>query len=137
LDTYEGSEQLRLAGADCLGLERQIREKLERHVPRADFFRSPIHQALKMFFRDFVFNFIYVDGDKDPMNVLRSSVFSFDLLAPGGCMIWSDYEWDLMADAIDRPKLAIESFLSCYASRVEVIGLGTGEGAQVAVRKLA
>lgn len=136
LDTFDGTEQQRLAGVDCSELRNEIRTRLERFGHRSQLYREESHTALKTFFREFIFEFIYLGGAKDSMSVLRDSVLAFEMLSTGGVIIWSDYEWDTMPDDLDRPKMAIEAFLQSYGPRFEVIGLGKGEGAQVAVRKI-
>ena len=100
---------------------------------RVEIFRSTSDHALRYMYRDTTFSMIYIDAAHDAMNVLRDSVLAFDLLTPGGIMIWDDMEWSVMDSEIDRPKIAIEAFLSCYARRLEVIGLGW----QCAIRKIA
>jgi hypothetical protein len=76
---------------------------------------------------------LYVDAAHDAQNVLRDSVLHFEFLKVGGIMIWDDFGWTVMPHEIDRPKMAVEAFLACYARKVEVIGMGW----QVAVRKVA
>lgn len=133
VDTFEGSEEHALAGLDCSGLERDARARLERFGSKAQIFRSRSDNALRGFLRDDRFDFIYVDAAHDAMNVLRDGVLAFDLLKVGGVMVFDDYEWTSMEQEVDRPKMAIDAFLACYARRLEVIGVGW----QVAVRKVA
>ena len=132
VDTFEGSDEHRLAGQDCSTLEGETRKRLERFGRRAVIFKSFSDQALRYMFRDEKFDFIYIDGAHDAMNVLRDAVLAFDNLNVGGIMIWDDYRWEVMEDAIDRPKMAIDAFLECYSPRLEVIGARS----QIAIRKL-
>ena len=133
VDTFEGSDEHHLGGIDCETLEVETRKRLERFGNRVEIFRSTSDHALRYMYRDTTFSMIYIDAAHDAMNVLRDSVLAFDLLTPGGIMIWDDMEWSVMDSEIDRPKIAIEAFLSCYARRLEVIGLGW----QCAIRKIA
>lgn len=136
VDTFEGSEEHKLAGIDCASHYDQTVERLARFSPRVDivkmysdaYLHSCYHETYKA-----QFDAIYVDAAHDAMNVLRDSVLAFDLLKVGGVMIWDDYEWTVMEQAIDCPKIAIDGFLACYARRLEVIGYGW----QVAVKKIA
>lgn len=132
VDTFEGSDEHRLAGIDCSALEREARQRLERFGRKAQVFRSRSDHALSGFLKDDEFDFIYVDAAHDSMNVLRDAVLAFDLLKVGGVMVFDDYEWTSMEQEIDRPKLAIDSFIQCYARRIEILGVGW----QVAVRKV-
>lgn len=142
VDTFEGSDEHRLAGLDCSSNHDKALERLKRfgwHVviwkeQSHEFLIDYVFQSLKdTDGAKHLFDFIYVDAAHDAMNVLRDSVLAFELLKVGGVMIWDDFLWEVMEQEIDRPKLAIDTFLSCYARRIEVIGLGW----QVAVRKVA
>jgi predicted O-methyltransferase YrrM len=129
VDTFEGSDEHRLAGIDCSGIEAEARTRL------AKFENVTIHRNRSdRFLRDCFGrpDFIYVDAAHNAMDVLRDSVLAFDLLKPGGIFLWDDYEWKVYPDPVDCPKLAIDSFLACYARRLEVIGLGW----QMCVRKI-
>lgn len=134
VDTFKGSAEHAAAGVDCSVLEAACRQRL------IDFAQAEIvKMASDLFLRGSFGNgtpyvdFVYIDAAHDAMNVLRDSVLAFDLLKVGGVMIWDDYFWEVMEAPVDRPKLAIDAFLLCYARRLEVIGLG----GQVAVRKVA
>ena len=132
VDTFEGSEEHRLAGIDCSENERECRTRLARFGPQARIHRGMSNDFLRENYTA-AFEAIYVDADHSAMGVLRDGVLGFDLLTVGGVMIFDDYGWTVMQQEIDRPKLAIDSFLNCYARRLEVIGVGW----QVAVRKTA
>lgn len=136
VDTFEGSDEHKIAGIDCASHYDQTVERLSRfpgrvriHKKYSDAFLIDQYRATDKS----QFDFVYVDAAHDAMNVLRDSVLAFDLLKVGGIMIWDDYEWKVMEQEIDCPKLAVDSFLGCYSRRVEVIGMGW----QVAVRKVA
>lgn len=132
VDTFEGSEEHKLGGIDCSMNEGETRFRLARFDKRVGIFKCASDAFLRVN-RRAKFQLVYVDAAHDAMNVLRDAVLAFDLLVPGGVMIFDDYEWKVMQDEIDCPKLGIDSFLACYARRLEVIGMGW----QVAVRKLA
>jgi hypothetical protein len=66
------------------------------------------------------------------MNVLRDAVLSFEILKPGGIMVFDDYSWRVMPRDIDCPKIAIDAFVACYADHLEFLG----KGSQYAIRKL-
>lgn len=132
VDTFEGSAEHKLAGEDTSDHARESVERLARFGPRANVFKGYTHEAMLGILRDERFDFIYVDAAHDAMNVLRDGVLAFELLEVGGIMVFDDYEWKVMEQEVDRPKLAIDAFLACYARRIEVIGLGW----QVAIRKI-
>lgn len=139
VDTFEGSEEHHMGGIDCTANEKIARERLARFGDAAIIIKGTSFDHLRTHAfhcqtnpGKYLFDFVYVDAAHDAMNVLRDSVLAFDMLKPGGIMVWDDYEWTVMQQPVDRPKLAIDAFLTCYARQVEVIGMGW----QVAVKKL-
>lgn len=134
VDPFTGSAEHQLAGIDCTNNEKIARERLARFGERVIIHKMTSDALLlQEAWRRPHLDFAYVDGAHDAMNVLRDSVLAFDLLKVGGVMIWDDYEWAVMQDPVDRPKLAIVGFLAAYARRLEIIGSGW----QVAARKVA
>lgn len=137
VDTFKGSDEHVLAGIDCSGIHAETIARLARFgPPRVTLHVGESHKVLWARLAGVLpraVDFIYVDAAHDAMNVLRDAVIAFELLAVGGVMIFDDFTWTVMRDEIDCPKMAIEAFISCYARRLEVIGMGY----QVAVRKLA
>lgn len=134
VDTFEGSDEHRIAGIDCSVNEKEARERLKR-FPGANVWKGKTDATLFHLHGQIRgFDFIYVDAAHDAMNVLRDSVLAFELLYVGGVMIWDDYAWTVMQDEIDRPRMAVDAFLACYARRLEIVSFG---GWQVCVRKVA
>ena len=131
VDTFEGSEEHALAGIDCSALEQETREKLRKFSPFVKIHKTTSDAFLRSCPR--LFDFIYVDAAHDSMNVLRDSVLAFDLLKPNGTMIFDDYQWTVMPNPLDCPKIGVDAFVSAYAKQIEVIGMGW----QLAVRKVA
>lgn len=130
VDTFEGSVEHHLAGVDCSRLEAMTRDRLKKYSPFVQIHKSESAAFLRNPWKQF--DFIYIDAAHDAMNVLRDGVLAFDLLKLGGIMLFDDYGWEVMPEPTDRPKLAIDSFLSCYAKRLEVISMGW----QVAVKRM-
>jgi len=132
LDTFEGSAEHHLGGIDCTTLYNETLARLNRFGKRV---RIDVERS-DSWLRDFdinVLDFIYVDAAHDAINVLRDSVLAWDALKIGGVLIWDDYEWTVMPDPLDCPRIAIDAFLAIYCRQIEVLG----KGWQVAVRKLA
>lgn len=129
VDTFEGSIEHKVAEIDCTANEKITREKL------AGYSNVFINKAYS---NDFLvnaaidFDFIYVDAAHDAMNVLRDAVLSFEILKPGGIMVFDDYSWRVMPRDIDCPKMAVDAFVACYADHIAFLG----KGSQYAIRKL-
>lgn len=131
VDTFEGSEEHHLAGIDCSEIEKDCRERLAPFTQRVIITKGFSHEVLRDH-QAAIFDFVYVDAAHDAMNVLRDSVLAFDLLKVGGIIMWDDYNWKVMPDEMDCPKLGVDSFIACFGKRVEIIGMGY----QVCARKI-
>jgi predicted O-methyltransferase YrrM len=71
------------------------------------------------------FDIIYVDGDHRAAGVLADAVLSWDLLKPGGFLIFDDYLWfDKNLPEELRPQIAIDSFITANRNSLEVIHRG-------------
>ncbi len=77
------------------------------------------------------FDFVYVDGSHEIIDVLEDAVFSFRLLKRGGIMGFDDYKWKDRAFPGAIPKPAIKAFLSIYRRKITVLW----KGYQVWIRK--
>jgi SAM-dependent methyltransferase len=69
------------------------------------------------------FDIIYIDGSHTGYDVLADAVLAWDLLKPGGVLIFDDYRWrrgkELPADL--KPGPAIDSFITMYRDFLTVI----------------
>lgn len=68
------------------------------------------------------FDIVYVDGSHMCPDVLSDLVLSFQLCKVGGLIICDDYLWPSpnhgQESLLDHPKLAIDSFVNCYARKL-------------------
>jgi predicted O-methyltransferase YrrM len=67
------------------------------------------------------FDFVYVDGSHETVDVLEDAVLSFRLLRRGGIMGFDDFKWKDQAFPDATPKLAINAFLSIYGRKITVL----------------
>ena len=42
------------------------------------------------------------------------AVLTWSMMESGGLVIFDDYEWDLMNDELERPRLGIDAFLAAF-----------------------
>lgn len=103
-------------------------------------------------FKPNTYDFIYIDGCHLPKWVLSDAVMAWELLKPGGLMIFDDYRhidpkpagsrytginfidtylWNKRGQHRDSPKPAIDAFMEIYEPYFEVVY----KGFQVALRK--
>lgn len=96
-------------------------------------FKGYSHVELRNDFSLDWFDFAYIDGDHEAMNVLEDAVLCFRLVKPGGVMIFDDVLWQDPHNWGVRlfPKLAVDAFLTMYEHRIEILH----RGYQVFVRR--
>lgn len=87
---------------------------------------------IKEDYEDNTFDLIYIDGSHASCDVLRDGVNCFDLLKSGGLLCFDDYLWTMRASDGTTPKAAIDAFLSCYDTYIDIVDLGY----QVWIRKI-
>ena len=75
---------------------------------------------------------IYIDGDHTAGTVLSDIVLSFDILEPGGVIVCDDsVTWKYkgkngIEDPQMSPRMAVETFLMCNWSKIEILLLPNG-----------
>lgn len=70
------------------------------------------------------FDLIYVDANHNPKDVLQDAVLAFNLLKPGGFMVFDDYlwhDWKFPKSIGTSTKLGIDSFINCYFDEMQVL----------------
>ena len=80
------------------------------------------------------FDLAYVDGSHLALDVLVDAALCWRILAPGGVLVFDDYEWSVLGD--DRllsPAAAADAFLTVVDGRYELVS----SGRQLIVRKTA
>jgi predicted O-methyltransferase YrrM len=78
-------------------------------------------------------DFVYIDGSHLARCCLEDSVLVWQLVRPGGIVIWDDYIWRPPPGRTSPTcKVAINAFLECYAGCYEELE----KGRQVKVRKV-
>lgn len=71
------------------------------------------------------YDIIYIDGDHRAAGVLTDAILSWNLLKPGGVLIFDDYEWqDKRLPEELRPRIAVDSFITIFRSSLEVVNRG-------------
>jgi hypothetical protein len=132
IDTFKGGDDHLAAGVNCNVIRNNFDLNLESHSSRliVNHGRSDVMlPALR--FRQFKYDFIYVDGSHNAPDVLVDLVLSWLLLADGGILIADDYEWKFRGP-LTEPKLAIDAFLEIYGHKFKLLH----KGWQVALERL-
>ena len=136
LDTFEGGEEHQ-AGEHNL---ESLFERFSHNVSLTG--KEDLVQVLvgdskqslsQLIHHELIFDFIYVDGSHRAKDVLADAVMSWMLLKKGGLMIFDDYLWNKFENISAAPKLAIDSFVNCYAEEIHIIN--TPQNYQVCLLK--
>lgn len=67
------------------------------------------------------FDLIYIDGSHEPRDAMRDIVLSWDLLKKDGMFVMDDYRLDIPVLPLQKPKEAIDAFLSMFAGEYDLI----------------
>lgn len=71
------------------------------------------------------YDIVYIDGDHRAAGVLADAVLSWDLLKPGGVLIFDDYGWlDKQLPQELCPRIAVDSFITIFRNSLEVVNRG-------------
>jgi predicted O-methyltransferase YrrM len=124
IDTFAGSAENAAYGVSVNGLE----ERFDRNVALVDAARveklvGESGRVLpELVAQGRRFDLVYVDGSHHALDVLVDASLAWRLLAPGGVIIFDDYEWaKLGTDPLLRPGAAIDAFLSVIERHGEVL----------------
>ena len=67
------------------------------------------------------FDVIYIDGSHVARHVFVDAALSWELLRPGGLLIFDDYLYMLQGPLDQRPKISIDSFIQAFGDELEVV----------------
>ena len=135
VDTFDGGLDHKRAGVDFSGVEARFRDNIRPYGAKVTTVKSTSHDCLRDFHRtvgDLSFDFIYIDGSHEAPDVLADAVLAWPLVKAGGAVIFDDYKWKSGLGKRHDPKLAVDSFIACYAEQLRVVD----KGWQLCVEKL-
>ncbi len=78
------------------------------------------------------FDIAYIDGGHRAREVYADSALTWPLMAPGGLVIFDDYQWAEMPDPMDNPKPGVDAFLKSIEGQYRMVH----NDYQVAIAKL-
>lgn len=119
VDPFTGSVEHHVRNMDCSTLESESRSRLAR-FPNAEIIKDYSQNVLNGW-KGPKLDWAYIDGDHTSMAALRDAVQVFEIMNPGGVIIWDDYNWEAMPRPLDRPKIGVDAFLAAYADKIEII----------------
>jgi hypothetical protein len=63
------------------------------------------------------FDVVFIDGSHHSADVHSDAMYCWPMVRDRGIVIFDDYEWTVLADPIDRPKLGVDAFLDEHAGQ--------------------
>ncbi len=78
------------------------------------------------------YDFAYIDGCHLASCALTDAVMTWELIKPGGIIIFDDYDWHMNDPPSKRPKIAFDAFIESFIDQIEVRHIGR----QLIVKKL-
>ena len=128
IDSFKGSpEHIRVARwADALPhIERRFDANVAEFGARVTKIKADATLALAgLIVQGQRFDLVYVDGGHTSAEVLSDTVMVWTMVRNRGIVIFDDYEWSVLPEELDRPKLAIDSFLAVHAGQYRLLHKG-------------
>ena len=120
LDTWAGSQEDAHRYFDWKDVEETYDAKVKpfRNVTKVKMTSDEYFASLPS---EEQFNFIYVDGAHDALQVLRDGMNGFDHLKVGGILIFDDYFWRSGRGPFYEPEHGIEAFRKIYSQFLKVL----------------
>lgn len=132
IDTWQGSAEHRNTALNFSSVEKHFDHniQLSGYQKKITKIKDNSHVALKTL-TTLSFDFIYIDGSHKASDVLEDAVLSWRLLKPGGILIFDDYVWESQYSELESPKIAVDSFITCFRDTLSIVHMGS----QVTIRK--
>ena len=67
------------------------------------------------------FDLAFIDGSHQASDVYSDAVLTWSMLVSGAIMIFDDYQWKLMDDELQRPKLGVDAFLDAFENSYRIL----------------
>jgi SAM-dependent methyltransferase len=134
VDTFAGGIEL-MGSAELEGLE----SRFEANVALVDQARvrkvkgDSRRVLLDLLQDEDLFDLVYVDGSHRALDVIVDAALAWQLLAPGGVLVFDDYLWDRFEEPLLRPAPAVDAFRGLVGDSSETLF----SGLQVALRRRA
>lgn len=125
IDTFEGSVEHKDNPQIVEALEKRFKYNISickgKHKLSVIKGKSTENLAKLLVNKTPKFDLIYIDGSHFASDVLQDAIGSWPLLKDGGFLVFDDYLWDWYEDPSHNPRLAIDSFLSCFKNQFEIV----------------
>jgi len=118
IDTFEGSREHRLKerwSSQLPHIEARFDANLAEFDGRYAKIKQPSLTALAgLVAAGRRFDVALIDGSHHSADVLSDAVLTWPLVRQGGLVIFDDYDWNQDLPEIEKPKLAVDTFLATH-----------------------
>jgi len=132
IDTFKGSvehENLRIS--NLMDVHRDNYQEVCKKTQTVEVLKGRSTPMLALLIHENkTYDFIYVDGSHSARDVLTDACMAWELLKPGGVMLFDDYLWMDMPNILDRPNMAIDQFVLMFGRELQLVALGYQLGVQ-------
>lgn len=108
IDTFKGSQEHKKI--DLTSLKQTFEKNIKPYKSQVDILEGKSQDFFPSSDRNY-FDFIYIDGSHEAIDVLRDGICSWDMLKIGGMMIFDDFTWGEEFAPEMRPFNAIKGLL--------------------------
>lgn len=112
VDTFEGSPEFVGTFIKNELIEPHFKENIAEYGDKVEIWKGRTELIDKVDYNQF--DFIYIDASHRAIDVLHDGVMSFNLLKPGGSIIFDDYGWGPENRECDRPHEAIQACIKIW-----------------------
>jgi predicted O-methyltransferase YrrM len=70
------------------------------------------------------FDLAYIDASHMAADVYSDAILTWPMIEPGGIVIFDDYEWDVMPEERERPRLGVDAFLATLGGHYQELCRG-------------
>lgn len=125
IDTFAGGQEHReheyTAQNDLPVIEARFDANTAAFASRIEKIKARSHDGLaQLGVAGRRFDIAYIDGSHTAADVYADAMLTWPLMAPGGLVVFDDYEWDEMPEPLDNPKPGVDAFLQTIAGQYRV-----------------
>jgi predicted O-methyltransferase YrrM len=126
IDTWEGSPEY--VGTDFHEIEEKFRKRVKQSGREDQLVtlkmksEDGLHHLLDSIGKESI-DIAFIDASHEARDVLSDAILVWKLMKENGIVIFDDYIWMDLKQDFFRPRLAIDSFIRCYAPELRVLGI--------------
>ena len=114
IDTFAGGQEHReheyTAQNDLPVIEARFDANTAAFASRIEKIKARSHDGLaQLGVAGRRFDIAYIDGSHTAADVYADAMLTWPLMAPGGLVMFDDYEWDEMPEPLDNPKPGVDA----------------------------